>query len=84
MHEGRGESARRRIDGLEDQLLELEPIGCFRNDWGFEAGLVDFPARIDGEKVFLCRRSDGESVTWFHPREKGISGRRPIPAEMRH
>jgi hypothetical protein len=86
VHEGRGETAQRRSEELEDQLRdlmrELEQIGCLYKDWGFEAGLVDFPARIDGEKVFLCWRSDEESVTWYHPVEAGFQGRQPIPAEM--
>lgn len=67
---------------LRELMRELERIGCFYKDWGFEMGLVDFPAEIDGQTVFLCWRSDEESVSWYHTIEGGFAGRREIPAEL--
>lgn len=69
------------MDKLEGLMDELEELGCYFKDWNFELGLVDFPAVIDGEKVFLCWRSDEPSVMYYHGIEEGYGGRREIPAE---
>ena len=68
-------------DELAEHLRELEAIGCFFKDWNFGVGLVDFPAEIDGETVFLCWRSDEEDLAWYHPVEEGYRGRRALPKE---
>lgn len=71
------------IEGqMRDLFEELERIGCSYKDWGFEAGLVDFPSVIDGRDVLLCWRSDEPGVTWYHTPEAGFSGRTPIPAQL--
>lgn len=62
-------------------IKELEEIGCFYKDWSFSVGLVDFPAIIDGEKVFLCWRSDEEDVSYYHNVHEGFAGRKLIPGE---
>jgi hypothetical protein len=64
---------------LEENVLELESMGCFFKDWNFSVGLVDFPAEIDGRTVFLCWRSDESELGWYHPIEEGYQGRRPLP-----
>ena len=64
---------------LEDLMKELEQLGCFFKDWNFQIGLVDFPAVIGGETVFLCWRSDEPSIRWFHSMNDGYAGRRLIP-----
>jgi hypothetical protein len=72
-----------RLPGLEaelqEYLQELEEMGCFFKDWNFSVGLVDFPAVIDGETVFLCWRSDESELGWYHRLEDGYQGRRPLP-----
>jgi hypothetical protein len=76
---GEGEEERVRLQSdLEEHLGELEGIGCFFKDWNFTTGLVDFPAVIDGETVFLCWRSDEKDLAWYHSTEEGYSGRRPL------
>jgi hypothetical protein len=64
---------------LEENVRELEAMGCFFKDWNFSIGLVDFPAEIGGETVFLCWRSDESSLAWYHRIEDGYQGRRPLP-----
>jgi hypothetical protein len=64
---------------LQEHLQEIEEIGCFYKDWNFEVGLVDFPAVMDGETVFLCWRSDESELGWYHPVDEGFMGRRPLP-----
>ena len=77
---------RGRLGVLEGEIRELaeelERIGCSYKDWGFEAGLVDFPAEIAGEPVLLCWRSDEERVSWYHTPEAGFEGRTPIPESL--
>ncbi len=64
---------------LEENIRELEAIGCFFKDWNFNLGLVDFPAVIDGQTVFLCWRSDEPGLGWYHGVEEGYQGRKPLP-----
>jgi hypothetical protein len=64
---------------LEEHLRELEEMGCYFKDWNFSIGLVDFPAVIGGETVFLCWRSDEDSLGWYHGVEEGYGGRKRLP-----
>jgi hypothetical protein len=68
---------------LEENLQELEAMGCYFKDWNFTLGLVDFPAEIDGKTVFLCWRSDEDTLGWYHGIEDGYPGRRPLPEALR-
>ena len=62
-------------------LEELEEIGCFYKDTKFQIGLVDFPAMINGEEVYLCWRSDEEDILYYHDISEGYSGRKLIPPQ---
>ena len=64
---------------VENFMRELEEIGCFFKDWNFTIGLVDFPATIDGKEVFLCWKSDEDSINYYHEPEEGYAGRKLIP-----
>jgi hypothetical protein len=64
---------------LAENLRELADMGCYFKDWNFSVGLVDFPAVIDGETVFLCWRSDENGLAWYHRIQDGYQGRRPLP-----
>lgn len=66
-------------DEMEENLTELEGMGCYFKDWNFSIGLVDFPAVIEGETVFLCWRSDESELAWYHGIEEGYQGRTPLP-----
>ena len=59
--------------------FEVEELGCTYRDWSFSLGLVDFPAQIDGEDVYLCWRSDERDVRYYHGLLEGYAGRRLIP-----
>jgi len=69
-------------EDILNSVQELEEFGCCFKDWDFEFGLVDFPARIDGESVYLCWRSDEPTVAHFHPMEGGFAARQPIPRDL--
>ena len=41
-------------------------------------GLVDFPAFVDGQEAWLCWRLGENEVSYWHPRDEGFSGRKPL------
>lgn len=69
------------LDEIHGYFAEMEEVGCYYKDWGFSIGLVDFPAIIEGQEVFLCWRSDEEDISYYHEIEAGFAGRKPIPPE---
>ena len=72
----------RLMDQLEELFEELESLGCSYKDWNFSVGLVDFPAVINGEEVFLCWRSDEDGLKYYHEIDAGFTGRKSIPEEI--
>ena len=69
------------VDQMNSYFSELEEIGCFYKDWNFRIGLVDFPAVIDNEEVFLCWRSDEPDINYYHGIDAGYAGRKPIKGQ---
>jgi hypothetical protein len=55
---------------------QLETLEIVVRD--LERGLVDFPALIEGEEVYLCWLLDEPSVGHWHAVESGFAGRRPF------
>lgn len=72
----------RELEHLRSLIRELEDLGGSFKDWRFDVGLVDFPARIDGEDVLLCWRSDEPAIRYYHGVEEGYAGRKPIPPHL--
>ena len=62
-----------RVAELLDRLREWELV--LRD---ISTGLVDFPARIDGDEAYLCWRLGEEEVAHWHSPEDGFQGRRPL------
>jgi hypothetical protein len=69
-------------DEINAYLAELTQIGCYYKDWSFDKGLVDYPAEIDGEVVYLCWRSDEPRLAYYHTLDGGFAARKPIPREL--
>lgn len=81
----------RRMEDLRDELeqdsdvlnaflAELGQIGCqFK---GFEDGLVDFHAWMDGRPVLLCWKLGEDVIEWWHELDGGFAGRRPLTPEL--
>lgn len=65
----------RDIDGY---LAEIRELGVEMK--GFDTGLVDFPAEMDGRSVLLCWQLGEESVQYWHEEDAGFAGRRPLPS----
>ena len=65
----------RDIDGY---LGEIRQLGVEMK--GFDTGLVDFPAEIEGRPVLLCWQLGEESVQYWHEEHSGFAGRQPVPS----
>lgn len=67
------------VSDIKGFIRELEDIGCHYKHFNYSAGLVDFPAIINDRDVFLCWKSDEDSITHYHGIEEGFRGRKEIP-----
>jgi len=45
---------------------------------GFELGLVDFPADVEGRPIFWCWKHGEAAVTHWHDIDAGFNGRQPV------
>lgn len=61
--------AKNHIHGFRQKGIELKDI---------DQGLVDFPSVIDGEQVLLCWKQGETEITYYHSRQDGFAGRKPI------
>jgi hypothetical protein len=61
---------------LKAEVVYLADRGILLRDP--DSGLVDFPAELDGERVFLCWRLGEDHVAYFHGEHSGFSGRKPL------
>jgi hypothetical protein len=43
-----------------------------------EEGLLDFPARRDGEDVLLCWKLGEDEIRYWHGVDEGFAGRKPL------
>ena len=60
-------------------MNEIHGRGAIVKD--LDEGLVDFPARREGEEILLCWRLGEDDVAFWHGLEEGFAGRRPIDPE---
>ncbi|SRR3989442_2754193 len=61
---------------LKEEITRLAEHGILLRDP--ETGLVDFPAELDGRRVFLCWRLGEEDIAWYHESGSGFAGRKPL------
>jgi hypothetical protein len=45
---------------------------------GIEEGLLDFPSKRFDEEVWLCWKSGEKEIKFWHEKDVGFSGRKPI------
>jgi hypothetical protein len=69
------------FEGLAQGVQDIEKHGCLFK--GLELGLVDFPARIGGEVIELCWQYGEKEVAFYHRRNEGFAGRRPLNPQQR-
>jgi hypothetical protein len=86
-----GEARVVRREEIEQELRELtSAVNAFIEELtdigvlfkGFENGLVDYYATLDGRPVFLCWKLGEASVEWFHELNAGYQGRQRLPEHL--
>jgi hypothetical protein len=68
---------RRVVEALDGAIEGIQALGVELKD--AELGLIDFPAVIDGEAVYLCWQFGEDRVRFWHRRAEGFQGRRLLP-----
>jgi hypothetical protein len=61
---------------LRESIAEIDSIGVQVKD--LEAGLLDFPCRLDDQVVLLCWRVGEAAIEHWHTVETGFKDRQPI------
>ena len=76
------EAARKRatLDKLqqriESALDQIHSTGCVVKD--LDSGLLDFPAVLDNQEVYLCWRLGEDRIRYYHGIKEGFAGRKPL------
>jgi hypothetical protein len=63
-------------DSLRTALGRIAETGCLVKD--LDAGLLDFPAIINDEAVYLCWRLGEDRIRFYHRLDEGFAGRKPL------
>ena len=66
----------RAIARVKDALEQIHALGCLVKD--LDTGLVDFPAVLRDEEVYLCWRLGEDRIRFYHRQDEGFAGRKPI------
>jgi hypothetical protein len=64
------------FEDMAQAVQDIEQHGCLFKD--LELGLVDFPAQVGDEEIYLCWQYGEKEIGYFHRQTHGFSGRRPI------
>jgi hypothetical protein len=82
-----GSVAKRRMEmeahlqRVRESVAEIDSIGVQVKD--LEAGLLDFPCRLDDQVVLLCWRMGEPAIEHWHTVEAGLQGRQPVDERFR-
>ena len=63
-------------DAVREALERIQATGCVVKD--LDVGLLDFPARINNEEVYLCWRVGEDRIRFYHRQDEGFAGRKPL------
>jgi hypothetical protein len=66
---------------VRESIAEIDSIGVQVKD--LEAGLIDFPCRLDDQVVLLCWRMGEQAIEHWHTIESGFQGRQPLDDRFR-
>ena len=61
---------------MKSNLEKILSTGCVIKD--LDVGLLDFPAIIDNEEVYLCWKLGEDRIRFYHRQDEGFSGRKPL------
>jgi hypothetical protein len=67
------------IKQINEALDRIQSTGCVVKD--LDTGLLDFPAILKNEEVYLCWRLGEDRIRFYHRQDEGFSGRKPIDPE---
>jgi len=69
------------LQRVRESIAEIDSIGVQVKD--LEAGLLDFPCRVDDQVVLLCWRMGETVIEHWHTMEQGFQGRQPVDERFR-
>ena len=65
-----------QVQRVRESIAEIDAIGVQVKD--LDAGLLDFPCRLDDEVVLLCWRMGEPAIEYWHPMDTGFKDRQPV------
>jgi len=63
-------------DVMKSNLEKILSTGCLIKD--LDVGLLDFPAIINNEEVYLCWKLGEDRIRYYHRQDEGFAGRKPL------
>jgi len=69
------------LQKVRESIAEIDSIGVQVKD--LEAGLLDFPCRLDDQVVLLCWRMGETAIEHWHSTDTGFRDRKPIDERFR-
>jgi hypothetical protein len=61
---------------MKSAVNRILETGCVIKD--LEVGLLDFPAIIDNQDVYLCWKLGEDRIRFYHRQDEGFAGRKPL------
>ena len=61
---------------MKSNLEKILSTGCLIKD--LDIGLLDFPAVINNEEVYLCWKLGEDRIRYYHRQDEGYAGRKPL------
>ncbi|MFP6585076.1 MAG: DUF2203 domain-containing protein [Candidatus Nitrosopelagicus sp.] len=65
-----------KVTEFYKSIEDLESIGVVLK--GLEQGLLDFPAKRFDEEIWLCWKEGETEIKFWHEKDSGFMGRKPI------
>jgi len=64
------------VQRVRESIAEIDAVGVQVKD--LDAGLLDFPCRLDDQVVLLCWRMGETAIEHWHPVDSGFKDRQPV------
>src|SRR5258708_1028169 len=66
-----------KLDGtLKSALIRILETGCLIK--ALDVGLLDFPAVINKQDVYLCWKLGEDRIRFYHRQDEGFASRKPL------
>jgi len=69
------------LQRVRESIAEIDAIGVQVKD--LDAGLLDFPCRVEDQVVLLCWRMGEQSIEHWHTLDSGFKNRQPVDERFR-